>query len=339
MSNLEQKRTPDVIAAEIRTYTGTALIAAMEIGRRMKEAKEILPHGEYGPWLTRETGYSLSTANNFMRLFDAYATDQGSIFGPQLNCQTFGNLTVSKAIALLAVPDEEREKFAVEHDAAGKSVRELKEEIKAAQAERDAAREDVEAAEQKIEDLEETAKVLDAEHRRALGHEKQRAADAEARLKKAKEELRAAKKKAEELTNAPATTVELVEDKEATSAAVRKEQEKAAKQLAKLEAAVKKAEEEAQKARETAEAYKARAIKAEEMPPATAEVEDLKKQLIKANPTIAEFRGVYNQLAAGVQKLTELFQQAPPEAKENLANAMDALSQQLDDAILTWRKM
>ncbi len=124
-------RTADIVAAEIRALTASVLTNIIEIGRRMCEIKEMLPHGEFGEWIKLHTGYSSSTANNFMRLFQEYGSDQGSLFGAEVNCQTFGNLSYTKALALLAVPAEEREEFAKEHNAEELSTRELTAAIKA----------------------------------------------------------------------------------------------------------------------------------------------------------------------------------------------------------------
>lgn len=131
MTDLTTTRTPEVIAAEVRALTATVLTNVIEIGRRFAEAKAMLPHGEFGAWLEESTGYSQRTANNFMRLFEAYGDQQASLFGTSANSQTFANLPYSKALALLSVPEEEREAFAQEVDAEGISLRELKEKIKA----------------------------------------------------------------------------------------------------------------------------------------------------------------------------------------------------------------
>lgn len=61
MENLEVKhRDIDVITSEIKELCDAAgktmLLYAAEIGRRLVEAKEILPHGEWGRWLSEECG-------------------------------------------------------------------------------------------------------------------------------------------------------------------------------------------------------------------------------------------------------------------------------------------
>lgn len=107
------------------------VVGACDIGLDLTDLKAKCPHGEWGSTLKR-LGYSSSTANNFMRLYQEYGTKQVSLFGGS-NCQTFGNLEYSKALALLAVPAEEREEFAEEVKADELSVRELKAKIKEAE--------------------------------------------------------------------------------------------------------------------------------------------------------------------------------------------------------------
>ena len=132
-------RTIGMVTQEINQLTAQAqrliLGHAIEIGRRLTEAKQMLSHGEWGKWLKEEIHYSKSSANNMMRIFDAYGSTQMGLFGPEANSQTFGDLEYSKALALLSVPAEERDQFAQEVDAEHISVRQLK----AAIQERDAA--------------------------------------------------------------------------------------------------------------------------------------------------------------------------------------------------------
>jgi len=136
VSVLDKTRTLEIIAGEIRTFTASMLNNIIEIGRRMCEAKEMLPYGKFGDWIEENTGYSRSTANNYMRVFQEYGTRQGSLFGATVeNDQAFGKLTYTKALALLDVPAEEREAFVADHDVENMSTRELQ----AAIAERDKA--------------------------------------------------------------------------------------------------------------------------------------------------------------------------------------------------------
>lgn len=122
------------ITAEIRTIQDsvrrTALSGAIEIGRRLTEAKELLQHGEWGDWLKREFEFSQSTASRLMQLFREYGADQGSLFGAEAKYATLQNISVSNALRLIAIPDEEREEFAAEHDIEHKSAREVEELIR-----------------------------------------------------------------------------------------------------------------------------------------------------------------------------------------------------------------
>lgn len=161
LSSVDSGKTPDILAAEIRTIknqTGRMVLnASIEVGRRLTEAKAKLPHGSWGEYLKNEVDYSPSQAQNLMRVFREYGSDQQSLFGGEAKSQTFGNLTYSKALSLLAIPDEEeRERFAIENDVEHMSVRELNEALKA----RDEAEEKAAAAEETARGLRQEADRL-----------------------------------------------------------------------------------------------------------------------------------------------------------------------------------
>lgn len=170
------ERTLEMVAAEIRVLEGSMLSSAIEIGRRMVEAKEMLPHGEFGDWIENNTDFSRSKANDYMRLFREYGNMQGSLFGAEIaNVQTFGKLSISKALALLSIPDDgEREDFVENHNVDAMSTRELKAAIK----ERDEAKAALEKA--------------NAENEKLQNY-----------VKEAGDDLAAAQKKVEALENRP----------------------------------------------------------------------------------------------------------------------------------------
>ena len=123
-----------MIEMEIRVLQDQAqrvvLGYAIETGRRLEEAQAKMEHGQWGDWV-RKMGYSQSTANNLMRVFREYGASQQSLFGGEANSQALGNLSLTKAIRLLALPDqEEREKFVAEHDVENMSTRELEKALK-----------------------------------------------------------------------------------------------------------------------------------------------------------------------------------------------------------------
>lgn len=113
-----------MIAGEINTIKEqvrhTALSASVEIGRRLKEAKALVPNGEWTDWLLNNVDYSVRTAQNLMALAAEY--DAGQF-------KTLEHLSCTKAVLLLSVPREEREEFAEGRDLEALSTRELQKEI------------------------------------------------------------------------------------------------------------------------------------------------------------------------------------------------------------------
>lgn len=140
MQGAALERTPQRIGEEIRSLTYQAkcmtVYFGVEIGRRLVEAKELVGHGGWGNFIQNETEFSQATASRFMKVFEAYGADQIGIFGAEAKSSTLQNLSISNALRLLAVPEEEREGFAAEVDAEHISARELEKVIR----ERDEAR-------------------------------------------------------------------------------------------------------------------------------------------------------------------------------------------------------
>ena len=133
MTDLTIKKDPAVLAIEIRNLQQQAQVVvlsyAIEIGRRLCEAKSVLDHGQWGPWLEEQVEFSQSTANNYMKIFERYGSEQLSLFG-DAKSQTLGNLPYTKALKLLAVPEEETEEFLETHDVEAMSTRELEKAIR-----------------------------------------------------------------------------------------------------------------------------------------------------------------------------------------------------------------
>lgn len=127
-------RNVDIIAAEINSIKDQTrkivLGNSIEIGKRLVEAKDIVPHGEWGNWLLESVAYSQSTANNLMRIFNEYGANQMSLFGSDAKSQAIGNLSYTQAVALLGIPSEEREAFIEENNIDEMSTRELQTAIK-----------------------------------------------------------------------------------------------------------------------------------------------------------------------------------------------------------------
>ncbi|MDD3230983.1 MAG: DUF3102 domain-containing protein [Oscillospiraceae bacterium] len=144
MSEVVQVRDAEIIAAEIETIKAQTrkimLASSVEIGRRLMEAKELVPHGNWTDWLKEKVNYSQSTADNLMRIAREYGDEQVNLFSGESKSQTFANLTYSQAVALFALPADDREAFVEENDVEDMTARQLQEAVKARQqAEREKA--------------------------------------------------------------------------------------------------------------------------------------------------------------------------------------------------------
>lgn len=97
-------RTIDTVTREIIDLKRKAGESAVGIGQRLMEAKELLPHGEWLPWLEQQVDFSERTAQKFMAIARGY----------EENPQLAADLGSEKAFALLALPSEERQQIVTE---------------------------------------------------------------------------------------------------------------------------------------------------------------------------------------------------------------------------------
>lgn len=326
MNELQTHRTLDMVAAEIRTFTASMLNNIIEIGRRMVEAKEMLPYGDFGKWIQENTGYSASTANNFMRIYTEYGAAQGSLFGGETECQTFGKLSYTKALALLALPAGEREAFVESHDVDAMSTRQLQKAIQ----ERDAALQEAEGSALRIQELEEARDKI-AEAYRAAEQEKGQLRD----------QLRELEEKGAEPAAADPAEIEAAVDaaladqakenarqmqelqEKLRSAAI--QEDELQKKLAKAKADLAEAKQKAKNAKAEGEAKYRSAADA-----AKAEAEQLRKKLAMSDPATAEFKAHFATAQSELAACRRIAEDAPPEVREKLRSAMAALGKTLE---------
>ena len=107
-------RSVDEITADIRVNYRNAKASIVAIGRDLAEVKQMLNHGEWLPYL-QGLNISVSSAENYMR----YAAEVPG--NDQLAA-----LPYSAAIALIALPEDEREQFMQDNDIEDKSAAEIK---------------------------------------------------------------------------------------------------------------------------------------------------------------------------------------------------------------------
>lgn len=300
----EAPREIGVITAEIRTLHRQAqkmiLEYAVEIGRRLVEAKSLLSHGEWGDWLRDEVSFSHSTANNFMRIFEEYGAKQLG-FVTESNSQTLGNLSYTKALKLLAIPEEEREEFAETHHVDEISTRELDRLLK----ERDEAAAMAAEADRRAAEAEEERDALKdgANNLAVIAEEaKAKAKEAEARLEglrtEAETRRKALEKEIEELKANPKIPKEM-KDKLAARAKEAAEKENAAK-LAEIEKAKAEAEKDAEEAARALREAEERAKAAEN------DKKETEKLLALADPDAVLFREIFGRVQEELARAWEI---------------------------------
>lgn len=305
MSDIVTARDPEIIAAEINTIKKqvqqAVIFASIEIGGKLMEAKSLVPQGEWGKWLENNVEYSQSTAENLMKLYKEYGGDQESLFDTWTGSETFGKLTYTQHLALLALPFSDRQEFAEQNNVEGMSTRQL---LKAVQDQLEQERRDHEQteararnAEQNVVDMQqrlsaarssedawqaEIDKINEAKKKaeQAEADTKKKIEDLQKQLKEAKireETVRADLKKAQEQPHIPESMMEQLRQEAETTAA-----EKATEDIRKkLEAA-----EEAQKAAE------------QRKQEAEAELVAAKKRLNMADPDMMEYTTLVQKMVS-----------------------------------------
>lgn len=305
MNNTIILRTPDVIAAEINTIKRTTakyvLEQSIEIGRLLCEAKEAVPHGEWGHWLEENCAYSTSNANNLMRIYTEYGEDDEQLsFFAENKLELYGDLNRSQAIALLALPPAERAEFVRENDVPAMSVSELEAKIKEAKAETEAA---VRA------EMEDALKKAEAE----ADEQKQRADKNAADLKKAKPELKKVRQELSDAIHSAATLRKAAEDAEKNAEVLKNEN--AALQMQLSQPVVAEITEEQREA-----------IIAEANSQMSAEMAakdaELAKLRLAANPMVSKFSAYLDQMQIAFKNMKEILDGAEPEVADKLGGAL-----------------
>lgn len=329
MNDIQTQRTPDIIGAEIRGLTQQAksmtLWFGIEIGRRLTEAKALLEHGQWLPYLKEQTEFSQPSASRLMRLYDEYGAKQTSLFGAELNYSTLNNLSISNALRLLAVPEDEREEFALEHDVEHMSARELDELIK----QRDEAEKRAARAEEQVQQAADGAAKADEQYQKA----KQELHLLREKLENAEAQKSAAEKELSELRERPVEVAVEVDEKavaEAVTAARAKNDAEWAEKMAKVK-------NELSEAGLKAEKLKAKIKKAEERAEEkAAELERLKKAQTLNDPNTAVFKQIFEQVQEDFNKLHGSLlkvRASDPDTAEKLTAAVRALVDKMQGAL------
>lgn len=303
MAPPEEVRTIEVITGEIRDAQRKGGEAILTIGRCLIEAKDQLSHGEWLPWLSEQVGYAEKTAQNFMRLAREFS-----------NPQALADLGATKALALLALPAEEREQFVAEHNVVDMTSRQLQQAIR----ERDEARAAAERAE---------ADRASAEAARAKMEEDMRLANAsmvsaQEERDRADENVRRLEAELEEIRSRPVdVAVETVVDQEAIDKA-------RADAIAEMQSKLDKAKEAQKKAEEKQKAVEENLAAVQQQLNEAQQAE--RRAVISGDKDLAMFEFLFSQGNEAVNKLHGLLlkvrSRGDTELAEKLQKALLALA-------------
>ena len=326
---VEEGRSVERIALEInikvRNTALTVLQAYIEVGGLLCEAKEKLPFGEWGDWLAQNVPYSVSQANNMMRVYKEWVEyQQLDMFNTESFDELFQGMLPSQVLALLPVPRAERAKFIEETGAKEMSVRDINAAVKAR-----------EEAEKRAEEAEQRAADAEKREKDALS----RGEDLSARLESAETQIK--------LMESMSATVPDEEIRRIEKEAAEKAKAEAEK---KIEAAKKKADKELEKARaEGAEAVKkVEAAKEAEIKAATeqakvnaereaaARISEMERELaavrVNASPYLTRFKErmeVFQSAYAAMLAVVKDAEQNEPETGAQLNAALEQIASAL----------
>ena len=109
--------TLNQLTLEVKFYLNQMGQNIIEVGKRLVQAKEKLPHGEWQNWLKDNFGLSMQTARKFIQVFNR--------FGIPRTSARFENFNPTQMIIMLSLPEGTEEKFLDEMDARGTPFKDM----------------------------------------------------------------------------------------------------------------------------------------------------------------------------------------------------------------------
>ncbi|MDD4390300.1 MAG: DUF3102 domain-containing protein [Eubacteriales bacterium] len=309
------ERTLDIIAIEIKTIDNhvcqVALSGAVAIGTRLEEAKEQVGHGKWEEWCRENLNYSKSKAERFMKIALEYGNENSPYLAAISKTSTLTDFSISKALKLLLIPEDEVEAFAGDADIGNTSVRELEAKIKQLEAEKEEIGDELVASDSDLKMVEDHLAAAEAEKERL-----------ETELEAVKAKVDRSPEESEELEKAR-TEIEKIRKKLKTAEAKVKDAE-AEKQRAMEEAAI-KVKQEAKSEAEAALSGSIEALKAvaEEAEKKVLAAEN--KMKVMSNEDVARFKvkvddtqEAFSDALLCIKKVAG----ADPEQAEKMSNAL-----------------
>lgn len=301
-----QGRTIEAITNEILDLKQTAGEAILEIGNRLIEAQTILSHGDWLVWLAEQVEFSPRTAQRFMRLAREWS-----------NATALSHLGATKALALLALPEKERDEFLEEHNVVDMTTRQLEQAIR----ERDEARKAAEDARADALTAEQARAKMEADMDAARNLLESARADADSagsRARALEEKLRMLQEQPVEVAVQTVADPEAIEKARAEAAAeMQAKLDKAREAKKRAEDRLKLAEDALEQARLQLEAQ------------ARAE----KKAALGADKDVAQFEVLFGQAQEIANKMRGMLLKARGREDPSAAQGMEKALRALADAI------
>ena len=231
--SIESKST-EQLAAEVNVkYHQAEMLARQswillaDAGRRLIEIKNRIPHGQFLDWCEKNLEFSHSKAARMMKL----ASEMDGENGILTKLETLPTIGISTVLALLEAPEEVAAEVIETNDVESLTVRELKAELARVKEEKEAAERKAEmidhnnddirkelasmqrklsesVSEEEFNEMQAAAQAQKEDLARELSEAKAASAEIQAKLDKAKEDLKKQKAKQKELEAAKDETVQ-----------------------------------------------------------------------------------------------------------------------------------
>lgn len=193
MNEMTASRSVETITTEIimiKQQTASVVAsAAFEIGRRLCEAKEKVPAGKWISYLQEQLDYRPSTAENLMRIYREFGSEQVDLLTGKIPAEVFGRLDQSQMVAMFSLEPSQRMELMDQtegiEDMSSRQIADLVKQKKAAEKEAERERKARERADKIATQQADKASKLETE----AGKHKQQIKDLEDELERIRMEL------------------------------------------------------------------------------------------------------------------------------------------------------
>lgn len=303
--------------------------AAYNIGKKLVESKEVIRHGEWENWVEARLPFKLRAAENYMKIYKEYKGNEID------DSSVYPSLGYSQALALIAVPSDEREEFAKQVNAKDLTIEELKATIKSMQAEQNSKDKELAQLQNTHEKLSEEYDALTKDFNKLTEHIDQLQEEKKNAEEKQDEEL--AKRLEASITKEREKIESLEKDKAALDEQIKTLQKRQTEAITKIreEEQQKREQEISRKNKELETAMKKANSKIEELKERnsiqkakTKEAEDIAKvsrELVKAEVLLSSIEADYESLTIILKKLQRTYPDHVIELRNAISDVLEKM--------------